>query len=328
MAKTQKGGYVVLRIFFFFVVFVLCGNVVVVYSDDAAVMKSFRESIKNPGSLGWTAANPCDWDNVRCNGSNRVTKIQIKDMNLQGTLPKELQNLIALTDFEVQGNQFSGDFPSLAGLSSLTQIAANSNQFSSFPSDFFTGMTSLQSITIDDNPFEKWAIPESIKEATSLQTFEATNCSAIGNIPDLSSLVSLTTLHLAFNYLKGELPASFSGSGIQELWLNGQQGDTKLNGSIAVLANMTSLTSVWLYGNQFTGPIPDFLKVTGLSDASFRENSLTGVVPDSFVNLSSLKTVNLTNNLLQGPAPKFPSSVNLDMRGINSFCSDVPGEAC
>ena len=189
-------------------------------------------------------------------------------------------------------------------------------------------MTSLQSITIDDNPFEKWAIPESIKEATSLQTFEATNCSAIGNIPDLSSLVSLTTLHLAFNYLKGELPASFSGSGIQELWLNGQQGDTKLNGSIAVLANMTSLTSVWLYGNQFTGPIPDFLKVTGLSDASFRENSLTGVVPDSFVNLPSLKTVNLTNNLLQGPAPKFPSSVNLDMRGINSFCSDVPGKAC
>ena len=118
MAKTQKGGYVVLRIFFFFVVLVLCGNVVVVYSDDAAVMKSFRESIKNPGSLGWTAANPCDWDNVRCDGSNRVTKIQIKDMNLQGTLPKELQNLTALSDFEVQGNQFSGDFPSLAGLSS------------------------------------------------------------------------------------------------------------------------------------------------------------------------------------------------------------------
>lgn len=329
MAKTQKGGgYVVMRVFSFFVVFVLCGNVVVVYSDDAAVMKSFRASIKNPGSLGWTATNPCDWDNVNCDGSNRVTKIQIKNMNLQGTLPKELQNLTALSDFEVQGNQFSGDFPSLAGLSSLTQIIAHSNQFSSFPSDFFTGMTSLQSITIDDNPFGKWAIPESIKEATSLQTFEATNCSVTGNIPDLSSLVSLTTLHLAFNYLEGELPASFSGSGIQELWINGQQGDTKLNGSIAVLANMTSLTSVWLHGNQFTGPIPDFSKVTGLSDASFRDNSLTGVVPDSFVNLPSLKTVNLTNNLLQGPAPKFPSSVKVDMRGINSFCSDVPGEAC
>ena len=328
MAKTQKGGYFVLRIFSFFVVFVLCGNVVVVYSDDAAVMKSFKESIKDPGSLGWTAADPCKWDNVRCDGSNRVTKIRIKDKNLQGTLPKELQNLTALTDFEVQGNQFSGDFPSLAGLSSLTLIIAHSNQFSSFPSDFFTGMTSLQSITIDDNPFDKWAIPESIKEATSLQAFEATNCSVTGNIPDLSSLVSLTTLHWAFNYLEGELPASFSGLGIQELWLNGQQGDTKLNGSIAVLANMTSLNSVWLYGNQFTGPIPDFLKVTGLSDASFRDNSSTGVVPDSFVNLPSLKTVNLTNNLLQGPAPKFPSSVSLDMRGINSFCSDVPGEAC
>ena len=91
---------------------------------------------------------------------------------------------------------------------------------------------------------------------------------------------------------------------------------------------MTPLTSVWLYGNHFTGPIPDFLKVTSLSDASFRDNSLTGVVPDSFVNLPSLKTMNLTNNLLQGPAPKFPSSVNLDMRGINSFCSDVSGEAC
>lgn len=92
---------------------------------------------------------------------------------------------------------------------------------------------------------------------------------------------------------------------------------------------MTSLNSVWLHGNQFTGPIPDFSNLTQLSDVSFRDNILTGVVPASFVSLPSLKTVNLTNNLLQGPTPKFGGNVDLDMRqGSNRFCTDVPGGTC
>lgn len=256
-------------------------------------------------------------------------KIQLKGLNLQGTLPAQLQNLSALMDFEVQGNQFSGAFPSFANQNSLQTIIAHGNKFTSFPADFFTGMTSLQSITIDDNPFSDWTIPASIAEATSLTNFSANNASVAGKIPDFfGKMASLQNLLLAMNNLAGELPSTFSGSGIQTLWLNGQKGNNKLNGTIAVLANMTSLTQVWIHGNQFTGPIPDLSKVTLLRDLSLRDNQLTGVVPPSLVNLPSLKVVNLTNNLLQGPTPKFGNSVAVDMEGLNSFCTDVPGGAC
>lgn len=256
--------------------------------------------------------------------------IQIKEKNLQGTLPKELRDLTALIKLEVQENQFTGPFPSFAGHSSLQTIIAHDNRFASFPNDFFSGMTSLQSITIDNNPFSTWTIPGNIANVTSLENFSANSANLTGGIPDLfGTMVSLMGLHLAMNYLEGELPPSFGRSGIQSLWLNGQQGKNKLNGTIAVLADMEALNSVWLHGNQFTGPIPDLSKLKDLQDVSFRDNQLTGVVPSSFVNLLSLTTVNLTNNLLQGPRPTFGRNVNLDMKeGSNSFCTEKAGGIC
>lgn len=133
---------------------------------------------------------------------------------------------------------------------------------------------------------------------------------------------------MSFNYLEGELPASFSGSMIQSLWLNGQKGTNKLNGTIDVLQNMTNLHEVWLHSNSFTGPIPDFSKLSNLASLSLRDNKFTGVVPASLVNLNSLTTVNLTNNMLQGPMPKFGDGVKVDMTGLNSFCKDKPGSDC
>jgi len=120
------------------------------------------------------------------------------------------------------------------------------------------------------------------------------------------------------------LPSSFAGSSIQSLWLNGIKG--KLNGSIDVIQNMTRLTQLWFSGNGFTGPLPDFSGLTQLQDCNLRDNRFTGPVPDSLVNLPSLKVVNLTNNILQGPTPQFPSSVLVDMLdNTNSFCLSQPG---
>lgn len=50
----------------------------------------------------------------------------------------------------------------------------------------------------------------------------------------------------------------------------------------------------------------------------------------SFNNHPKLTTPNLTNNLLQGPTPRFNNSkLTVDMRtGSNCFCLDDPGLAC
>ncbi|KAJ4710134.1 putative Receptor protein kinase [Melia azedarach] len=300
-------------------------------SPDAAAMQALKTSLGNPASLGWTDPEPCKWKGIQCNPSGRVTRIQIEQLNLQGSLPPELRNLSSLTVLVVMKNQLTGPIPSLAGLGSLQSALFHNNNFTAFPPNFFTGLTALQTINLDYNQFSSWELPESLKDATGLQSFSANAANIAGTIPDFvggDTFPELMDLHLAFNNLHGPIPASFGKSSIQTLRLNGQNGD-KLNGSVAVIQNMTSLTQLWLYSNSFTGPLPDLSGLSSLKDFSVRDNQLTGIVPSSLVNIPSLTVVNLTNNLFQGSTPNFSDSVKVDMdKGSNSFCLDGAGVAC
>lgn len=300
-------------------------------STDVLVMQDLKKAINSPNSLAWTDPDPCNWNHVQCS-SKRVTRIQIGHQTLKGSLPPNLNKLTALQVFEVQGNELTGSLPTFSGLSSLQTIILSNNNFSSIPFDFFNGMSSLQAVFLDYNPFSAWSIPDSLREASALQTFSANSANISGKIPDFFGgimFAGLTSLRLSFNYLEGGLPPSFSDSSIQSLWLNGQQSGFKLNGTIDVLRNMTQLTEVWLHSNSFSGPLPDFSGLIQLQNLSLRDNSFTGPVPVSLVDLPSLLSVNLTNNKLQGPTPKFKDSVEVDMDDeTNSFCLSDPGVLC
>ncbi|KAL6223563.1 hypothetical protein ACLB2K_006948 [Fragaria x ananassa] len=308
----------------------LCANSQPSSSNDAAVMLALKNSLNPPASFGWSDPDPCKWSYVGCSDDKRVTRIQIGHQNIQGTLSPSLQNLTQLERLELQWNNISGPLPSLSGLGSLQVLLLSNNLFTSIPSDFFTGMTSLQSVEIDNNPFTAWEIPQTLQNASSLQNFSANSANITGKIPDFfntDAFPGLVNLHLAFNYLEGQLPESFSGSEMQSLWLNGQQSVGKLVGSIGVLSNMTTLTEVWLHSNGFSGPLPDFSGLTDLRSLSLRDNLFTGPVPVSLLNLKSLESVNLTNNLLQGPMPEFPKEVSVDMtKDSNNFCLPSPGQ--
>lgn len=207
-------------------------------SNDASVMLALKQSLKPPKELGWSDPDPCKWVHVGCNEQKRVTRIQIGNQNLEGTLPLTLSNLTQLERLELQGNRISGPLPSLSGLSSLQVILLSNNQFTSIPADFFDGMTSLLSVEIDHNPFTAWKIPESLKSASALQNFSAVSANITGKVPTFfgpDEFPGLIILHLAFNDMEGELPSSFSGMQIESLWLNGQN----LNGRIDVVKNMT-----------------------------------------------------------------------------------------
>ncbi|XP_047970130.1 receptor protein kinase TMK1-like [Salvia hispanica] len=315
---------------FFFTVFSFLVAAARSQSGDAAVMQELKKSINAPSQLGWTDPDPCNWKSVTCSRDKRVTRIQIRQQNLQGSLPPSLGKLTSLQTLEVQNNQLSGALPSLAGLNSLQTLSVNNNNFTSVPPDFFDGMTSLQEVSMDYNPFTSWQIPAGLKSASALQKFTATSANISGPFPDFfgaATFSSLTNLHLAFNNIWGPLPASLAGSSIQSLWLNGQM--VGMNGSISVLQNMTQLTQIWLHKNDFSGPLPDFTGLIQLQDLSLRQNSFTGPVPDSLVGLTTLATVNLTSNKLQGKTPKFGGAVKVDMTpGSNSFCLPDPGVEC
>ncbi|XP_030930518.1 receptor-like kinase TMK4 [Quercus lobata] len=296
------------------------------YADDSAAMAKLLTSFDTAPS-GWSATTDyCMWKNVNCDGSNRVTSIDLASQSLTGILPSDLGTLTQLTTLSLRGNSLSGPLPSLANLTSLQKLYLDNNNFTSVPSSFFQGLTSLEILTLSQNlGLEPWTISTELTQATSLVTFYASSANIIGSLPDIfGSFPRLLDLQLSYNNLDGTLPKSLGGSGIQNLWLNNQQNG--LSGTIDVLSSMTQLSQVRLHKNQFTGPIPDLSNCTSLFDLQLRDNQFTGLIPASLMSIPSLRNVSLDVNDLQGPYPQFPSSVTTHtLDGINSFCKNTPG---
>ncbi|XP_010509399.1 PREDICTED: probable LRR receptor-like serine/threonine-protein kinase At1g67720 [Camelina sativa] len=90
------------------------------------------------------------------------------------------------------------------------------------------------------------------------------------------------------------------------------------------LVKLTGLVELWLDGNNFTGPIPDFSRCPNLEIIHFENNRLTGKIPSSLAKLPNLKELYLQNNFLTGTIPSdltkdvisnFSGNLNLEKSG-------------
>jgi kinase len=331
--RRQRSGWVAVPWFapVFLVLVLAAGAAAQTSVSDVEAMRAVAKALDADKALGWdTSGDPCSpkpWDGVSCQ-AGRVTAIQVGKRGLTGTLAPEVRNLTMLRRLEVMMNKgLWGPLPSLAGLTELQVLLAHSCRFSSIPPDFFHGLTGLNAVNIDDNPFTPWTLPADLCDCTALQNFSANGANITGAIPGfLGTMPALERLSMADNFLSGPVPESLSGAPLLLLWLNNQYGG-KLSASISFVSNMTTLEQLWLQSNNFTGPLPDFKGFDNLWDLQLRDNQFTGPVPDTLVNLTALKQVTLTNNLLQGPTPMFPKGVKVDM--INEkLCLEEPGKPC
>ncbi|KAJ4887238.1 Leucine-rich repeat protein kinase family protein [Raphanus sativus] len=243
-----------------------------------------------------------------------------------GTLPPEISTLSELKTITLQRNKLSGKIPSFAKLTSLQSIYLDSNLFDSVDPGAFAGLTSLQILSMSDNPnLSPWTFPSELSDSTSLTTVYLDNTTISGVLPDIfESFASLQNLRLSYNNVTGPLPPSLAKSTVQNLWINNQLSG--LSGSIQVLSGMTSLSQAWLHKNQFTGPIPDLSKSENLFDLQLRDNQLTGTVSPQLLPLGSLKNISLDNNKFQGPLPSL--AVEKVTADHNLFCTTKPGEPC
>ncbi|KAJ6803310.1 receptor-like kinase TMK3 [Iris pallida] len=301
--------------------------------DDYAVLEEFYKGITNPEVLKWPtdSKDPCGdkWDFIFCSGS-RIAQIQTKNLKLSGTLPKDFNKLTELSNLGLQNNNLSGSLPTFAGLSKLQKAFLGNNQFDTIPSDFFVGLSSLQVISLNNNPLNQstgWALPSDLSESVQLTNLSLSGCNLVGQIPDfLGSMNSLTVLEMSYNQLTGVIPVTFSGTQLQILKLNNQV-EPGLTGPIDVIASMTQLTLAWLHGNSFTGTIPSAIGAcTSLTQVWLNNNLLVGPIPENLTTLPQLQSLQLGNNKLMGPIPKVSfSNFTYDP---NFFCQSTPGVPC
>ncbi|WVZ95238.1 hypothetical protein U9M48_041029 [Paspalum notatum var. saurae] len=146
-------------------------------------------------------------------------------------------------------------------------------------------------------------VSPSLANLTSIARLDLGNNSFIGPIPhSLANSSSLTVLNLIMNRLSGIIPPSlFSAS--------------------------SQLVFVDLTMNLFSGRIPDFQRMPMLRILRLADNFLSGNIPASLGNISSLIEISLSSNNLSGHIPAQLYNISslsvLDLRQ-NNFTGTIP----
>ncbi|GMP21938.1 hypothetical protein CsSME_00000147 [Camellia sinensis var. sinensis] len=140
-----------------------------------------------------------------------------------------------------------------------------------------------------------------------------------GPIPDsFGGMISLTNLGLGYNHLECALPKSFSNlSRLQSLHLAGNNLTEELHQFLQKLsAAEDSLQVLYVFDNRLSGPLPDFTRFSSLIELSVGSNQLSGSIPETFGQLSSLVSLQLYGNQITGSVPDlsmFPSLTDLGL---------------
>ncbi|CAK9251061.1 unnamed protein product [Sphagnum jensenii] len=144
------------------------------------------------------------------------------------------------------------------------------------------------------------------------------DASIAGTLPSgISNLTFLSTLTLTGNpNLVGSLPVELGSLPLDVLDLH----NNGFNGSIPTeLAQASNLIQLDLSGNQFIGDFPiQFLNTRTLVEFKIASNQLQGTIQsNAFENLTSLSTLDLSDNIFTGSFPNLTFLYNLDYLNLS-----------
>ncbi len=210
---------------------------------------------------------------------DHVTKIQLDNNNLTGSLPPTLGNLSKLYYLSLEGNQISGRIPpQLGNLRNLHYFSLRKNQFIG-------------------------AIPHELGNLKNLKVFSLGHNQLGGRIPpQLGNLSQLKQLLLGHNLFVGGIPSQLGNlSYIDSIYLDNNQ----LAGSILPqLGDLSTLRVLDLSENRLSGIIPfELWRNKRLRNVYLHDNQLSGAFPFFGGPMPNLFHLYLDNNQLSGEIP-------------------------
>ena len=123
----------------------------------------------------WKTDEPLDqWHGVTTDSDGHVTRLELGDNKLSGTIPAQLGNLTSLEYLWFNNNELSGAIPSqLGNLTSLETLVLNKNRLNGMIPSQLGNLTSLEILALWGNELSG-AIPSQLGNLTSWNTW----CSA------------------------------------------------------------------------------------------------------------------------------------------------------
>ncbi|KAI3455824.1 hypothetical protein Pfo_012487 [Paulownia fortunei] len=303
-------------------------------TTDQSALLSLKSSIsydpENVISRNWSSSTPvCSWTGIVCSSRHeRVTALDISDMNLEGSISPELGNLSFLLSLKMSNNSFGGSLPQeLANLRRLRSIDLRRNNLSGLVPSFFSSLPNLQFLYLSRNKFSG-PIPTSIANISKLEELALNLNFLEGTIPkEIGNLRYLTFLNLEGNRLTGSIPLPiFNLSALQAIGLSGNRLTGRLPASIC--DSLPVLEGLYLSSNWLDGTIPSSLqKCDQLKVLSLSGNEFIGSIPREIGNLTRLTLLHLGANNLEGQIPKEIGNLQkLEVFGLNrnQFSGSLP----
>ena len=210
---------------------------------DCAVLLAVKDTLRGTATLNWSADTAISsWTGITVGSDpQRVTKLQLQNSSLNGTIPARLGELQKLEWLYLYGNALTGAIPGeLGSLEDMEHLYLHSNQL--------TG-----------------TIPRALGSLSNLSTLGLNNNRLTGSIPgEFGDLWSLRDLYLENNQLSGAIPEVLVDLGLRSLYLAGNSG---LTGCVPAGLTSVSSTDVTTLGLTTCAARPTFTLTTSKTGA-------------------------------------------------------------
>ncbi|PHT33044.1 putative leucine-rich repeat receptor-like protein kinase [Capsicum baccatum] len=293
--------------------------------------KNLKDEFNNLENWNPDDETPCSWKGVNCtSGYDPVVQtLDLRFMNLSGTLSSSIGGLVCLTILDLSHNRFTGNVPKEIGnCSKLRSLQLHDNEFfGRFPDELYN-LSHLEDLNLFNNMISG-SISEEFGRLSSLVSFVAYTNNLTGPLPrSLGKLKQLITFRVGQNSLSGSLPAEIGDcESLQVLGL----AQNNLGGNIPKeVGTLGRLEQLVLWDNQLSGYIPKELgNCTKLELFALYQNHLVGEIPAEIGELIFLKRLYLYRNGFNGTIPRvianLSSAIEIDF-SENHLTGEIPTE--
>ncbi|KAJ1419318.1 Leucine-rich repeat [Sesbania bispinosa] len=308
------------------------GSLQSIWVGNTSFYGALPNSIGNSRHLSQLVISTCQLNGTIPNSVSNLTALTYLDLShnsLTGPMPNSVSNLTALSYLDLSYNSLTGPMPSFGMNNKLTHLDLSHNALSgSIPSSLFT-LPLLKQIDLSHNHFSQ--LDESVNVSSSvLQTLNLNSNNLSGPFPEfIFHLHALNNLDLSSNKFHGlvqltkllkltnltRLDLSYNNLSFDE---NVRDVDSSSFPNIGTL-NLASCN---------LKTFPGFLRnLSTLSSLDLSHNLIQGIVPNWIWRLEYLSSLNISNNFLtnlKGPFQNHTSNLRfLDLHN-NQLQGPIP----